>query len=49
MDLNTINTVISEEELLRRAIEGEADWINGAEFDDFSIEEAEIEDAVTAY
>ncbi len=43
------NEGFTEEEMLERAIEGEADWLAGAEFDDISTEEAELTAAVEAY
>lgn len=45
----TINKPLTEEEMLVKAIEGEADWLGGAEFDDISLEEAELQEAVEAY
>lgn len=44
-----INTPLTEEEILAKAIEGEAQWLEGAEFDDISTEEAELQAAVEAY
>lgn len=44
-----INTPLTEEEMLTKAIEGEAQWLEGAEFDDISTEEAELQEAVEAY
>ncbi|MBQ8931465.1 MAG: hypothetical protein IJ045_03430 [Ruminiclostridium sp.] len=44
-----INAPLTEEEMLTKAIEGEAQWLEGAEFDDISTEEADIQEAVEVY
>lgn len=46
----TIPDTITEEEMLNRAIEGEEEWLSGAEFDDeASINFAELIQIVEAY